>query len=103
MWDDHLGRISVAEHHIKFLDDNVQPVHLALYRAEPNTREFAKIESEEMLKDNIIEPAQMEWVAPIVFAPKLDGSLRFLDHYLCINAAKKRDSYTIMKDYVSRL
>lgn len=48
-----------------------------------------------MVKDNLIDLAQTEWGAPIVSAPKKNGSVRFCDDYCRLNAKTKRDSYPI--------
>lgn len=95
MSDGPLGRISVAKHRIKLLDENTQTIHLALYWAGPKTREFEKVNIENMLRDNIIEHTQTKWAAPIVFALMKDGSLRFSVDYRRLNAANKRDLYPI--------
>lgn len=85
----------MAKRRIEPLDDNTQPVHSATYRAEPKTLELGKIKIDKMLKDNITEPAETEWAAPIVFAPKKDDSLRFCDDYRRLHAVKKQDPYSI--------
>lgn len=48
-----------------------------------------------MLFQKVIEPAQMEWAAPIIFTSKKDGLLRFCKNYKKLSAATKRDSYQI--------
>lgn len=48
-----------------------------------------------MLEADVIEPAISEWVAPIMFALKKDGSLQFCIDYRKLNAATIRDSYPI--------
>lgn len=58
--DDQLGRISVAKHRIKPLNNNTQPAHLALYRAGQKTRRFEKTGDKKKLNDNIFDPAQTE-------------------------------------------
>lgn len=67
--DSHLCRISVAKHRIKILDENTQKVNSASYREGLKTTEFEKVEMEKMQSQKIIEPAQTEWAAPIVFGP----------------------------------
>lgn len=48
-----------------------------------------------MLSQKFIEPAQMEWTAPIIFAMKKDRMLRFCVDYRKLNAVTKLDSYLI--------
>lgn len=78
VWDGHLGCITTATHPIEMIDPTTRPVDSAPYRAEPKTREFEKLETKKMLGDNVLEAAQTEWAAPIVFAPKKDGTLWLL-------------------------
>lgn len=53
------------------------PVHLAPYQVGPKDHEFRSIEINRILKQKVIEPATTGWAAPIVFAPKKDGTLCF--------------------------
>ena len=78
MWDGQLGTITAAKHRIDLDPPDSIPIHSVPYRAGPKAREFEKQEIQKMLSMNVIEPAQSEWAAPIVFAPKKDGSLGFV-------------------------
>lgn len=60
-----------------------------------NAQEFEKGELDRMLLQRVIAPAQTWWAAPIVFAPKKYGSLRFCVDYRKRNAVTKPDSYPI--------
>ena len=95
MWDGRLGTITAAKHRIDLDPVDSRPIHSAPYRAGPKAREFEKQEIQKMLAMNVIEPAQSEWAAPIVFAPKKDGALRFCVDYRRLNAITVRDSYPI--------
>lgn len=59
------------------------------------TKEFEKTKIDKILAENIIESAQTEWAAPIVFAPKKDRTLWFCVDYRKLNAVTGRDSYPI--------
>lgn len=48
-----------------------------------------------MLAKKIIEPAQTERDAPIVFVPKKDGSLHFCVDYQKLNAVTVRNTYPV--------
>lgn len=48
-----------------------------------------------MLEQKVIELPQNEWAAPIVFAPKKDGTMRFCYDYMRLIALETRDLYPI--------
>lgn len=48
------------------------------YRSEPKAQKLKKAEFLKTLELKVVEPAEIEWTAPIIFAQKEDGSLRFL-------------------------
>lgn len=72
IWHGHLSCIHVAKHRVELLHLDSAP-----YRAGPNTREFEKPETDKMLVENIIKPAQTEKAAPIVFVSRKEKILRF--------------------------
>lgn len=76
MWDENLGRVSVTKHRIQ-LPKETAPIHLHFYRAGPRQRQLESDEVDKMLKENIAEATTTEWASIFVFAPKMDGSLRF--------------------------
>ena len=94
MCDGRLGHITVAKHRID-LKPNSKPVYQAPYRAGPKQRELEREQIETMLKADVIEASSSEWAAPIVFAPKKDGSLRFCIDYRKLNEVTLLDSYPI--------
>lgn len=77
MWDGHLGRIIVAEHWIKLLNKNTQPVHSACNRAGPKIRKIEKSKIEKMLALNIVSSVQTEWTTHTEFASKKNETWRF--------------------------
>ena len=94
MWDGHLGHIHATKHRIE-LTPGAKPVYQQPYRASPTQREHERKEIEKMLTEGVIEPSTSEWAAPVVFAPKKDGTLRFCVDYRRLNAVTLRDSYPI--------
>lgn len=93
MWYSPFGPIIVTKHRLELLNESTQPGHSVLYRAGPETRNFKKSETKKMLPQNRIKPAQNKWAAPILFAPKSDGTLRFGVDYRKLNAVSKVDFY----------
>lgn len=68
-------------------------MHSAHYRADQKTRELEKLEIDDMLAQNVIKPAQIKIVAPIVFASMENDTLRFcVVDCRRLNALTKRDS-----------
>lgn len=47
MRDGHCGSDTIAKHQIELQNDNAQPVHMAPYRAGPETRKVVKSKIEE--------------------------------------------------------
>lgn len=95
MWDGHPGPTNAAKHRIELLNDNVKPIHSAKYYEGPKTVKFEKIEMDETLKQKVIESAQAEWAATVVFKQKQDGKLRLFVDYRRPDALTKRDSYPV--------
>lgn len=93
MLDGHFGCINVAKHLIELFHDNMQPVHLAPYSATPKMREFEKHKSDKIIEKKVLEPAQTEWVAPVVFVPKKHKTMRFFVYCKRLNALTKRYPY----------
>lgn len=61
------------------------------------TQEFEKTDIDKALAENIIEQAQTEWAAPVVYVSKKDKNLLFCVDYRKQNLASKRDSYPIRR------
>lgn len=85
----------MVKHRIDLLQLESAPVHSEPYRAGLKTPEIEKTVFEKMLAENVIERAQMEWAAPIVFALKKNGTLRFCVDYYKHKAVAMGDSYPI--------
>lgn len=102
MWDSHLGYITAATNRIELLDNQAKPAYSALYSVGLKIGELEIVEINKMLKQNLIDPAQIEWTAPIVSAPKKYGNLRFCVICQKVNDVKRRESYPIswMDEYI---
>ena len=65
-------------HGIKIdLQDDTPPVHRPIYKLSPMELAKAKRQTEYMLEHSFIRPSQSSYGAPVLFAPKKDGGLRF--------------------------
>lgn len=97
MRDRYFVCINLEKHLIVLLNIDTLPVHSATYCVGPKTKEFENSQIEKMLKQNIIEPALNECVAPIVIALKDDGPLRLCIDPRELTAETKRDFYPIFR------
>lgn len=95
LWNGYLGRIYESNHRIDLLNDNVRPVHSAPNLAGPTERQFAAANINQMLAKKVIESATTEWAAPILFATKKHGSLRFCVGYRKLDAVTISDLYLL--------
>lgn len=75
---------------------NIHPVYRALYRAGPKAKHFERVEMVKIQLQQLIEPAQTECAAPIVFALKKAGSLCFGGDYWRFNVVAKWNSYQVL-------
>ena len=104
IWLGELGEISVTEHSID-LKTGSRPFKSAPYRTAPKARELEETELKKQLDAGIIERAQSEWAAPVLFVPKKDGKLRFCVDYRKLNEMTVKDSYPLprMEDCIDSL
>ena len=63
------------------LEDDTPPVHRPMYKLSPLELEEAKKQIDYMLEHGYIRPSNSPYGAPVLFAPKKDGSLRFCIDY----------------------
>ena len=85
------GRTTMAEHRVD--RGQAHPIRLPPYRLPHAYRDNVKEELREMEASGVIEPSMNKWVAPVVFVPRKDGSLRFCVDYRCLNAVSRTDAY----------
>lgn len=92
-FENKLGRTSLVQHHID--TGNHKPIRLRPYRVSPARKAIISAEIDKMLQDDIIEPANGPYAAPITLQPKKDGSLRFCVDFRGLNSVTIRDVYPI--------
>lgn len=97
IWDGYLRCIAAAKHRNELLDNHTKPVHSVLLRADPETREFENVEIDKMLGQEVIEPIQTKWVAPVVCAPKKDGNFPVRVDYRKLDTVTNHDEYRISR------
>ncbi len=61
----------------------------------PAEHEIVEKHVQEMLTEGVISPSNSPWAAPVVLAPKKDGTIRFCVDYWALNEVTKKDVYTL--------
>ena len=61
----------------------------------PSDNEIVEKHIQEMLAEGVISPSNSPWAAPVVLAPKKDGTIRFCVDYRALNEVTKKDVYTL--------
>ena len=77
------------------LDDDAPPVHRPIYKMSPLELDEARKQIECMLDHGFIRPSQSPYGAPVLFAPKKDGSLRFCIDYRWLNKKTVKNRYPL--------
>lgn len=68
-------------HEIEFridLVDEARPIVMPLRRMTPREQRELEVQVDDLLRKGFIRRSVSEWGAPVVFATKADGSLRFV-------------------------
>ena len=94
VFSDQPGRTTKLQHQIKLLPGS-QPYNSPPFRYAPARRQVIEDNLKEMTDQGIISPSQSPWAAPVILAPKKDGSLRFCIDYRKLNTMTVRDAYPI--------
>ena len=69
-----------------------------IYRPQPMVKQnVCDEEVEKMLTDDVIEPSNSSWAAPIVMVTKKDGSIRFAVDCRKLNSLTRKDAYPLPK------
>ncbi len=77
------------------LEDETPPVHRPMYKLIPLELEEAKKQIDYMLEHGYIRTSKSPYGAPILFAPKKDGGLRFCIDYRWLNKKTIRNRYPL--------
>ena len=88
-----IGRTHLIPHRIDTGDN--KPFRQSLRRHPKLHEQFIDDTVDEMLKNDIIEPAASPWASNVVLAKKSDGTLRFCVDYRQLNELTYKDSYPL--------
>ena len=77
------------------LKEGSEPVKKRLYRMSHMELEELKKKIEELLEQGFIRPSTSPWAAPVLFASKKDGGLRFCVDYRALNKLTVKNSYPL--------
>ncbi|KAK8761932.1 hypothetical protein V5799_026804 [Amblyomma americanum] len=86
----------IAKHRIT-TDQHVRPLRQSPYRVSPRERQAIRDQVEEILRDDVIQPSNNPWAAPVVLVRKKDGALRFCVDYRRLNNITKKDVYPLRR------
>lgn len=91
--DGTLGRTDKGKHYINTIDS--KPVKVAPRRIAIKQREVIEQELKTMLDNEIIEPSNSSWAAPVCLVKKRDGSVRFCVDFRNQNEKTVKDAYPL--------
>ena len=77
------------------LEDDTPPIHRPIYKLSPLELEEAKKQIQYMLEHGYIRPSIPPYGAPVLFAPKKDGGLRFCIDYRWLNKKTIKNRYPL--------
>ncbi|TPP63242.1 Transposon Ty3-I Gag-Pol polyprotein [Fasciola gigantica] len=93
-WDGtKLGRTGVVRHAIN--TGQAQPIKLHDRKIPPCHEALVRNMIQEMLDNNVIQPSNSPWAAPVVLVKKKDGGLRLCVDYRKLNRVTKKDSFLL--------
>lgn len=93
IFEGKLGQTSLVEHSVD--TGEAKPVCLPPYRASPGKRKIIEEQIEEMLKNDIIEPASGPWASPVVIVEVPSKEPPFCVDFRKVNKATVKDSYPL--------
>lgn len=91
--DGSLGRTDLVKHSINTGD--ARSIKLPPRRLPIHQKKIAEQEIDKMLREDVIEPSNSPWAAPIVLVKKRDGTTRFCVDYRKLNSVTKKDAYPL--------
>jgi hypothetical protein len=71
------------------------PVNRSIYRLSPSELEELRRTLDDLLQKGFIRPSNSPWGAPVLFAPKKDGGLRFCIDYRGLNKQTVKNAYPL--------
>ena len=74
---------------------DARPIVMPLRRMAPSEQRELGVQVSDLLKKGFIRRSVFEWGAPVVFATKADGSLRFCVDYRELNKATRKNKYPL--------
>ena len=77
------------------LKEGSKPIKRGLYRMSLTELEETKTQVEKLMKQGFVRPSTSPWAAPVLFASKKDGGLRFCVDYRAINKMTNKNSYPL--------
>ena len=91
-----LGHTKVVQHHID-VEAGQRPIRLRPYRAGPHQRAVIDENIQTLLDQEVIEPSNSPWAAPVVLVLKKDKTYRFCVDYRRLNSVTKFDSFPLSR------
>jgi hypothetical protein len=88
-----MGRTSLVEHSIDTADH--RPIRHGLRRHPMAHLTMIDEQVNEMLRNDLVEPAASPWASNVVLVRKKDGSMRLCVDYRALNGATYKDSYPL--------
>ena len=74
---------------------DARPIVMPLRRMAPREQRELGVQVNDLLKNGFIKRSVYEWGAPVVFATKADGSLRFCVDYRELNKVTRKNRYPL--------
>lgn len=91
--DGKFGRTNLVKHSID--TGGSKPIKIPPRRLPFAQREIVENEISKMLENDVIEPSESPWSAPLLLVAKKDGSWRFCVDYRQLNSVTKKDAYPL--------
>lgn len=95
MWYRNLGPISTIKFEVGLESPTIPPVHLVPNCVGPKASDLEISKIWNRLAITVIEHVQTEWASSVVFARRIDGTVRFGFHYKKRNLLSTRDLYLL--------